>query len=573
MEKLPIFQKKHPLISQGLLPLFFVICTTALFSIVSMFWFYKSGSIFSGYDWNFHIGRLIGLSYSLSAHTFPFYVNPFFYYGMGYACNLFYGEVLLLFPALLLYFHMDLVLVLKLFFVLLAIATAVTSYFSLLLLFEKKNIAICGSLFYTFSVYRAADLYMRFALGEVVAFVFLPLIITGCAILFTKPKAAKWCLIIGFSGLLYSHLISFTLAILYLLFYLVFHYKKIIKDSKTLYPVLSAGVIAVGLCAYQLFPMLEQLVSQSFRFQTSPLTVPYENTYTLSDLIKSITNLPFHDSSYVIGIGFFILFVLILRLLLKKQKDSAKVKTADRFLLGAILLLACTSDWFPWKLLTPLNFLQFPWRLCLFITLFLSISAAVYLDYFDENKKRCLLYACSFLVLFSNLYILGFKYRNTYEHTSRSIESGQALSRAVDPTAVSGGEYLPAVSPPGEINYLSQLGVYFPVDYQHVTIDQVERTLSALTFHYTSDTQTTQITVPYLYYKGYSITVNSQSVETKKSDIGLLQFETSEQEGIVEIRYRGTMIQKVSFLISILTFLFAGIYGMREFWMWLKAKS
>ena len=52
-------------------------------------------------------------------------------------------------------------------------------YYSSILIFKKKQIAWLSALLYTFSLYRLTDIYVRGALGEILALVFFPLIISG----------------------------------------------------------------------------------------------------------------------------------------------------------------------------------------------------------------------------------------------------------------------------------------------------------------------------------------------------------------------------------------------------------
>ena len=58
--------------------------------------------------------------------------------------------------------------------------------------------------------------------------------------------------------------------------------------------------------------------------------------------------------------------------------------------------------------------------------------------------------------------------------------------------------------------------------------------------------------LPFLYYHGYTTKINGKKVKNYESKNGFLCIETTEN-GKVEVNYTGTVIEKLSIAVSILT--------------------
>lgn len=66
-------------------------------------------------------------------------------------------------------------------------------------------------------------------------------------------------LIIGFSGLLLAHNITFVLMCLFFLIVLIIEYKRILNNYKMIINIMIATIISILLTAFFTFPMFEQL--------------------------------------------------------------------------------------------------------------------------------------------------------------------------------------------------------------------------------------------------------------------------------------------------------------------------
>lgn len=96
---------------------------------------------------------------------------------------------------------------------------------------KKMSLGIISSLLYTFCLYRIVDVYTRAAIGEVLAFAFLPLIIWGLYELIYNDQKKWWILPIGIFGIINSHIIYSVIAIGIIMYFLLINVKKYLKKK------------------------------------------------------------------------------------------------------------------------------------------------------------------------------------------------------------------------------------------------------------------------------------------------------------------------------------------------------
>ena len=71
----------------------------------------------------------------------------------------------------------------------------------------------------------------------------------------------------------------------------------------------------------------------------------------------------------------------------------------------------------------------------------------------------------------------------------------------------------------------------------------------------------TKIELPYLYYPGYEIEVNGEKQEYYESETGFIQIDLNNKEGEITVKYTGTILARVSFIISMISLLVFIIYN------------
>lgn len=96
------------------------------------------------------------------------------------------------------------------------ITTAFLSFYAIRNITRSEKSAWIMSILYTFATYRLTNLYYRAALGESLAMVFLPLLLWGAYEVFYGEERKWYLLVLGISGVLESHVLSFEMCLLFL---------------------------------------------------------------------------------------------------------------------------------------------------------------------------------------------------------------------------------------------------------------------------------------------------------------------------------------------------------------------
>lgn len=168
-----------------------------------------------GDDLAFHLQRIDSIATGLSQGEVPVRIYHQAKSSYGYASSLYYGELLLYIPALLRLLGSDLRLAYQVYIAGVTIATAAVTYACLREIFGRRWLALLGCALYVLAPYRLVCIYVRAAVGEYTAFLFLPLIALGLWRLYAAdPKPAWGVLAVGFGGLLQTHVITMILSAL-----------------------------------------------------------------------------------------------------------------------------------------------------------------------------------------------------------------------------------------------------------------------------------------------------------------------------------------------------------------------
>ena len=141
---------------------------------------YLNNIIIYAHDIGYHLNRIMQISEGLNNGRFPILIHSGLLHNLGYANPLFYPELFLYIPAIIMSItHIHVLTAYKLFLIIISFFTFLSMYYTSKKTFEKKEIAYLSGILYTFSLYRLTDIYVRGALGELIAFIFLPLLIYG----------------------------------------------------------------------------------------------------------------------------------------------------------------------------------------------------------------------------------------------------------------------------------------------------------------------------------------------------------------------------------------------------------
>lgn len=515
-----------------------------ILSIISVYFTHiHNHGLMDGDDLQFHKDRIEGLYEALKNKDFFPKLNMLFMNTMGYASSIFYSDLFLYYPALLRIIGFSVSETYVLFVISINFITFLLAYFSFYNFSLKHKNSFIFSLLYTLSTYRLLDITRRGSLGEVLAMTFLPLAFLGLFhILYKNPK--KWYFLsLGMALIIYAHILSGVMLTLVIFLFLLKNYKKLLFDKSRLFSLFKAICMTVLLVIAYFLPVIEQTISQPFKVGNAPTVFISEKAKQLGDVFtNSLTN------SAAPNIGLILLVFLIIYLFSVK-----KIKTShdqDIFFI-AIFVLLLTTNLIPWKIVenTFLNTIQFPWRFFAFATLLLCwVIAEDSLNIFKNHTITTLVLILS--VLFSISYTLNLRYQTDEDKIMTYHEFNK-----IDSTKIgSGFEYLPANS---DYYKLIDREIELIYDSSEVAIKGYEKNRDKVTFNFDSTNKET-VTVPLIYYKGYTAEFSgdgkgSQPFLNEKEE-GLAAVEV-EGAGSVTVYYKQTLIQKVSLLISIVSWL------------------
>jgi len=372
----------------------------------------------AGHDIGFHLSRIAGAAAGFQNGCLPPWINFDAIDQMGYGSGLFYSDIFLYPPALLVILGLPIISAYKLFLLTWGLLTGWSMFYAAYKISGRNGFAgFAGGLLYVWSSYFATDIFNRAAIGEVMAFLFVPWIILGLYnIIYEKPYHFL-PLSLGFAGLFYAHSITFVLMSLATLLLIALNFIRFFKDIRRIGCLILSGMLAAGIAAFGYVPMFEQLKHLKFNLTGQTMASP------IADFMVPVTRL-FLELPYMRlenwippGIGIIFVIVAVQRLRLTRRGSDAGQVYADHMLIAAIIALLCATSFLPWEgMMRVLASIQFPWRFYLLATAFGALAGGLILERLTRNrceKQRfwsyILICGCGFAWFFNVGYVYAAK--------------------------------------------------------------------------------------------------------------------------------------------------------------------
>ncbi len=522
---------------------YFVPLVLLLMLILYTFPFYNRGIVF-GHDLIYHLSRAMGAYEQIKLGIFPVKVLGGFYGGYGYAVGLFYPTGLLYIISFLLYFGVSLLISYKLWIVLVTFLTLISMYISSYTIVSSKRFALVSTFLYVFSIYRNyADLLARAALGEYIVFMFLPIVFASFYAIVNKKQNQWLWLSIGMFGILTSHTISTIWVALLLIIYTLIHFKDVYLNKNVLFTIIKAALFTLLISIYYWLPMIEMMVSDTYRYNYpwTNLSLNVITTWTKIFYISPNLNIfPYGVESWLI--------VILVIAVITKFKSYLQHDFMKFTLIVLLLLFVFVSNIIPVNLLSIFDFMQFPWRVYLYITFFISIAVAYFIELLSQKKQIILIGSLIVITYVGYISSINAYYIEKYDRIYFTFPRYQIEHFY--------GEFLPKLA---NMDYITaNIDPYFinisnPIDITY------EKKITTFDIYFNQlDYTNTKLDIPLLYYKGYSAYLTSGDTTVilpiQKSNNSLMSINIGEyKEGVIHFYYQGTRIQKVSALISIAT--------------------
>ncbi|WP_165021340.1 6-pyruvoyl-tetrahydropterin synthase-related protein [Dysgonomonas sp. ZJ279] len=508
-------------------------------------------------DTPFHLERFTELMLAIENGNYPWYINYNGLNGFGYFLKAFYCDITLI-PFALIALISNIYIGYKALIFTTMFLSATFMYIVMRKITSNHIMALIAAILFGFSAYFRYRLLINASISEPLAFAFVPIVFWGFyEIIIGNVK--RWAILsIGYTLVLFTHMLSTLLITVFLSLIGLLYIKKIIKEPKRLLYLLYASVATILLSAIFLFPFLEQYFANTYYFQTSGVILPQlQGIYTFSKLIefmyRGTTAL---DTIPEFSIGVIITFSLAMRLYIKG--NSKIIRLADILTGIGIFFILMTLKGVPWNFppFIFLNSLQFTWRIYSLSVLCFSIGSSIYIGTVIDNLN--LSYHRSYVIvgfiIITSLFIIKSE-SDQYTEYKKDFEKLDYRYNAKTFRYV-GSEYVP--SNLNDLNYIFQESNSFPkVLNADTEINNYIKNRGDISFSITN-TNKDFIELPLLYYKGYRFEKqNGAYLPISQSNNGLVQIEISPNATSQKIKgsYKGTLIQTISTIVSTLSFL------------------
>lgn len=262
------------------------------------------------------------------------------------------------------------------------ISVPLSGIFMYLLLrqFVERKTSLIGAILYIYTPYRAVDLYVRGAVGEIVSFVFLPLIILS-VIKISQEEGFKWVGIgaLSLASLVLSH--NITAYMFFPFVGILFILQFFLTSAKREYLVKAFLMIFLGLLISIYFWLPALIESKLVRYDTVFNFV--DHFPTLLQLIRPYWGYgasvpgPYDGMSFFLGGADILLLITGIILFLFRWKQINRRRLAFvGWVLGTIMVALFLMNYrstIVWNNLPLLPYFQFPWRFLILTTFFIPL--------------------------------------------------------------------------------------------------------------------------------------------------------------------------------------------------------
>ena len=323
--------------------------------------------LYNGDDLCYHLARIEGLKDGILDGQIPVNIQPEGLQSNGYL-NAMYPYLFLYIGAFLRICRVSIGLSYKVLIFLSNLGSAVCAYVAVKSMSRSRRSTILAVVLYTLMPYRFTNIFSRGDLGETLALIFWPLIVAGLYHVVMGDRKRWYYLVIGFSGVLQSHILSAAFAAAICVVTALVYCVRIIREKRYMEIGKAAG-ISLLLNMWYIVPFLYYYFGENLSTEVLRWSGYFEQSVNPSNFTQSIS---LYNKQYFsfglallgcVGIG-------VIWLLCERRS----VKTNEEGYLLYLLVLGCllaymTTGYFPNKVLLKNNLfesivtmIQFPWR-------------------------------------------------------------------------------------------------------------------------------------------------------------------------------------------------------------------
>ena len=379
-----------------------------------------------GDDGGFHIGRIQSLADDIKDGQFPVKMYMSMSAGYGYPAGIMYPDLFLYPFAFLRLLGVPLFTCTCLLVFFINISTILLSFFCAKIIFKKNSIALLFCVLYSINPYRLYCLDIRFAIGELLAIIFLPLILMSMYKLVTfdynnnktvRPTKYWIMLSLGFTGVIYSHVLTVVVILIFLTpTVLVILFIK--KDIQLLLDLIKAVVLCFALTLAFIVPFIDYFLS--YKQDIAYGKIPVEFIVNNEDRANYFSFNDQFRNGWAIYIAY-VLWPFIYFKFKNKINKNFKIFGWLLFCMSLAFLLLIKSESF-WKLglsdnivlstiVMKLACVQYPWRYYTYMIICLIFLLCICFYILSQNKTKYLQVAnLSISIILTFSYFLAFSY-------------------------------------------------------------------------------------------------------------------------------------------------------------------
>jgi len=421
-------------------------------------------------------------------------------------------------------------------------------------LFSHKSrfTGIAFALIYLMTPYQFLNVFVRGALGEIMAMGLMPWVLLSFNSLVAKKSTFKWYHPLPMTLLLLAHNFLGIIFAVFLVGYALFQ-----KENKR--QIFISILYSFGLATFFLFPMIMErnnlysLDRQFFTFRFDQHFVYVKQLlYSKWDYWYSVPG----DSdgmSFQLGFAQIVLSGLGILAIIFNQKRSLSNLYLILAYFGSILLMTSRS-FILWDKIAILQTVQFPWRL-LFMTAILSPLLGFIFILRLKSRHLRIIFLCGVLALsFWNIR----NYRRPMKQFTESEYTDLYLLNLGKTTTTFRTEILPKWSVPDE-RYKSE---EILVNSGNMTIDSLtfDPLKIDLTINNKPDQNIGKLTILRNYYPGWIAIVDGKTrLELKPTDEGMIALEPQLGIHSYTVKMSSTTTEKIANFISLASLIGLGI--------------
>lgn len=507
-----------------------------------------------------HIARAIGTEQSMKDGVLLGNVINNFASSFGYSWNLFYGPLSTFGIILLRFLTGSYITGYKLFMGICLFLSGLTMYMLINKITEKQDVALLAGIFYLSFPYHLTDLYTRNAVGEFVAFIFIPLVFLGLYNLF-KTKDKYYYLPIGAIGLILTHNLTTAIVAFFAFIYVIINFKYL-KEHYVQKGLLVSLMFILLCSAFFVIPMLETKLETGYAVYEDSVMATKESFISRGLELKQLFVTKEGEYSFEVGIHIIIMLAFS-KMVLKVLKDDKNKKEYIFCLIVGLISIFMTTKYFPWKIFPEVvSMVQFPWRYMQIGMFFLSIVAAINMSIVIKRfgiTDIIVMTVIAILLCFAVVLIpMNEEKIGMYEYEQLGIMSGKEFECVA---GLGKDEYLSTKSYNNKFYVASR--VKGLVVLEGIAEASEELKLGGKYIcDLTVKSDAAKIELPYIYYPGYEVRADGVIIDNMfETENGMLGCIIDEDDKVkIEVEYIGTKASKISLIISIISIVGLGVY-------------